>query len=206
MSIEAPPQTWTRTAKFLGLPLLVFVLLQADNDFPFVRFSNAFANVAVGTLSFLLPFLAAFFAFVIPKRWLTTVIVVALLLPLLCASAVGLLFGGLSIVDMFRTGSDASFERIASAPMIGYSVGIYRTNCGAPCSYGIYPLQEKQIVPGILLVRPLPGFDEADAATYKVIGQDTLLINVPPYVDDYHPWASIPARSKTYHLKPFLYF
>jgi hypothetical protein len=206
MSIEAPPPTWIRTVKFLGLPLLVFVLLQADSYYPFVRFTNAFADVAVGTLSFLLPFLAAFFALIIPRRWLTTVIALALLSPLLCLSAVGLLLGSLSIADAFRTGSDASFERIASAPMVGYSVGIYRTNCGAPCSYGIQPLQEKQIIPGIVLVRALPGFDQAGEATCKVIGQDTLLINVPPYVDDYHPSESIPARSRTYHLKPFLYF
>jgi hypothetical protein len=206
MSTEAPPQTWTRTAKFLGLPLLVFVLLQADNDFPFVRFSNAFANVAFGTLSFLLPFLAAFFAFVVPKRWLTSVLVVVFLLPILCFSAAGLFFEGLMAGDIWRTGLNPSFERISTVPLDGYSVGIYRTNCGAPCSYGIYPLQERQIIPGILLVRALPGFDEAGGATYQVIGQDTLLINVPPYVDDYHPWASIPARSQTYHLKPFLYF
>jgi hypothetical protein len=206
MSIEAPPPNWTRTIKFLGLPLLVFVLVQADSDVPFVRFSNELANLTVGALSFLLPFLTAFFAFVIPRRWLTTVITVVVLLPLLCYSAVGLLFEGLSIGDTFRTGADPSFERIASAPMTGYFVGIYRTNCGAPCSYGIYPLQEKQVIPGILLVRALPGFDEADGATFKVIGQDTLQINVPPYVDNYHPWASIPARSKTYRLKPFLYF
>jgi hypothetical protein len=206
MSIEAPPPTWTRTAKFLGLPLLGFVLMVGDAAFPLVRFRSELANVVVGTLSFLLPFLTVFFALVIPRRWLTTVIAVVLLLPLLCISALGLLFEGLLLGDTFRTGLNPALERIATVPMVGYSVGIYRTDCGAPCSLEIYLLQEKRIVPGILLVRALPGFDDAAEATYKVIGQDTLSINIPPYVDNDPRGVSIPARSKIYHLKPFLYF
>jgi hypothetical protein len=206
MSIEASPPLWTRTAKFLGLPLLGFGFLLADGLFPFVRFRNDLANFVVGTLSFLLPFLTAFFAFVIPRRWLTTVIAVALLLPLLCLSSLCLLLNGLLIGDAFRAGLNPAFERIANVPMGGYSVSIYRTDCGAPCGMGIDLLQERTIFPGILLVRRLPGFDDAGDATYKVIEQDTLLIGVPPNVDSYHPWASIPARSETLHLKPFVYF
>ncbi|MGA6970573.1 MAG: hypothetical protein WBY93_03020 [Candidatus Binatus sp.] len=207
MSIEASTPTCTRTAKFLGLPLVGFVLLQADGMFPVVRFSNELVNFAIGTLSFLLPFLAAFFAFVIPKRWLTTVIAVALLLPLLCFSALGLLFNGVLVRDALRIRSNPAFERIATAPMGGYSVGIYVSDCGAVCSPGIDLIQEKQIIPGILLTRALDGIDQADKATYQVTGQDTLLINVPPiYTDDTQRVVWIPARSKTYHLKPFLYF
>ena len=74
--------------------------------FPVVRFSNELVNFAIGTLSFLLPFLTAFFAFVIPKRWLTTVIAVVLLLPLLCFSALGLLFNGVLVRDALRMGSN----------------------------------------------------------------------------------------------------
>src|SRR5271156_5470935 len=160
MSIEASTPTCRRTAKFLGLPLVGFVLLQADGMFPVVRFSNELVNFAIGTLSFLLPFLAAFFAFVIPKRWLTTVIAVALLLPLLCFSALGLLFNGVLVRDALRIGSNPAFERIATAPMGGYSVGIYVSDCGAVCSPGIDLIQEKQIIPGILLTRALDGIDQ----------------------------------------------
>lgn len=206
MSIEAPPPTWKRSTVLLGLPLLCFVLLQADGRFPLVRFSNDLANSVVGTLSFLLPFLTAYFAFVVPRRWLTTIVAIVSLLPLLCLSALGLLFEGVVTGDTLRTGLNPSYERIASVPMAGYSVGIYRTDCGAPCSFGIDILQEKRVLPGVLLVRALDGFDEAGDATYKVIGPDTLLINVPPYVDNDPRGVSIPARSKTFHLKPFVYF
>jgi hypothetical protein len=206
MSIAAPPPSWKRTAKFLGFPLVGFLLLQTDGCFPVVRLSNELANFAVGTLSFFLPFLAAFFAFVIPKRWLTTIVAIVLLLPLLCFSTVGLLFNGILVRDALRIGSNPAFERIGTVPMSGYSVGIYLSNCGAVCSPAIDLIQEKQIIPGILLTRALDGIDQADKSTYQVIGQDTLTINTPAYPDSDRPSESIPARTKTYHLKPFVYF
>ena len=174
--------------------------------FPVVRFSNELANFAIGTLSFLLPFLAAFFAFMIPRRWLTTVIAIALLLPLLFFSALGLLFQGLLTRDALRLGSNPAFTRIATVPMGGYSVGIYLSDCGAPCSLDVDLLQERPIIPGVALVRALPGFEDAGDATYKVVGPDTLMVSIPAYVDNDRPWESLPARSKTYHLKRFLYF
>jgi hypothetical protein len=207
-STGKPARNPKRTLKFVGLPLLGFFLLQADGRFPLVRFSNDLANLAAGTLSFLLPFLAAFFAFVIPKRWLTTVIAVALLLPLLCFSALGLLFNGVLVRDALRIRSDPAFERIATVPMGAYSVGVYLNDCGAPCGMDVDLLQERPILPGIVIVRALNGFADADArdASCKVIAPDTLVVSIPAYVDNDRPWESQPARSKTYHLKPFLYF
>jgi hypothetical protein len=205
-SIRQPARNWKRTFKFVGLPLLGFFLLQADGVFPLVRFSNELANFAAGTLSFLLPFLAAFFAFMIPKRWLTTVIVVALLLPLLCFSALGLLFQGFLVKDALRIGSSPAFERIATVPMGAYSVGVFLNNCGAPCSLDVNLLQERPIIPGVVFVRALDGFADAGDPTCKVVGPDTLMVSIPAYVDNDRPWESQPARSKTYHLKPFLYF
>jgi hypothetical protein len=203
---EASPRTWTHTAKFLGAPLVAFALLLANAYFPFVRFSNELANAVLAIVIFFLPFLTAILAFTIPRRWLTTITVFVLLVPLLCFSAVGLLWEGFLLVETVRTGVNPAYEQIATAQMAGYSVGIYRTDCGALCSFGIDPLQEKQVVLGILVVRELPGFEDAGEATYKVIGQDTLLIRVPAYVDNDPPVRTMPARSRIYHLKRFLYF
>lgn len=66
--------------------------------------------------------------------------------------------------------------------------------------------QERTIAPGLLLVREFARFANAGAATYKVVDQDTLQINVPAYIDVDPRGVWIPARSKIYHLKPFLYF
>jgi len=199
-------QQWTRSAKFLCPPLLAFLLLQLNVYFPFLRFSSDAANLFVGALAFLLPFLAAVLAFMIPKRWFTTILLMVVLAPLLGLSALGVLFEGALLEDTLRTGVNPAFERIATVPMGVYSVGIFLSDCGAPCSMDIALRQEKAIAPGVLLVRELAGFEDADQPTYKVIDQDTLLINVPPYIDEDPRGVSIPARSRIYHLRPSLYF
>jgi hypothetical protein len=197
-----------RTAKFLGLPILVFGLLQADSCYPVVRFSNDLANFTAGTINLFLPFLAALFALTIPRRWLTSIIVILLLLPLLCFSALGLFWQGMLTSDALRMGQDPAFTRVRSVSMGSYSVGVFISNCGAPCSFDIDLLQERPIIPGILLVRRLRGFEGADAreATCQVVGRDTLMISVPGYDDKDRPWESVSPRSQVYHLKPFLYF
>jgi hypothetical protein len=205
MSLEASARTWTRTAKYLGLPLFGFGLVVADARFPFVRFSNELANVIVGALSWLLPFVTAIrlvtIPTLVPRRSLITGVGFVLLLPLLLFCPFGLLISVFEIWDTYGTGVNLAFEAVASVPMDGYSVGIYRTDyCGAPCSFTIYILQEKPILPGILLVRELYEFDPAGEATYKVIAKDVLRVDVPAYGGD------APARSKVFRLKPYLYF
>lgn len=203
MPIEVSPQRWTRAAKFVGLPLAGFALLQFDSVYPFVRFSNELANVFVGTTSYLLPFVAMIFALIIPRHWWSKVIITLVLLPLSLLCLMVCLLGSPTIGDILRTGVNGEFELINRASMGGYSVGIYRTNCGATCSFGIYPLQEKQIIPGVLLVRALGGFYPADNAAFKILGKDALLLQVPEYFDGE---VRTPARERVYHLKRFLYF
>jgi hypothetical protein len=202
MSVAGTPRAWTRTTKFVGLVLLGLLLVLADAAFPLVRFTNELANVIVGTMSLLLPFVAAIFVLIVPfpRRSLTAVIAIVLLLPLMLFCAFGLLTWSFSIGDTYRTGVNPEFERIASVPMDGYSVSIYRTDCGTPCSFGIYLLQEKQIFPGLLLVRKLYDLDPARGATYNVLARDTIRVDVPAYDENNG------AQSKVFRLKPYLYF
>jgi hypothetical protein len=148
------------------------------------------------------PFMTAIFALFIPRRWLTTILVIVLLVPLMLASLFVFLLNVLTINDIFRTGVNPSFEPLAHVPMDGYSVGIYLTDCGAPCSFGIDILQEKQIVPGLLLVRRLEGFDQAIWPVYQVIGTGILRVNIPQYGKGRD---AAPARSSTYYLRSYLY-
>jgi hypothetical protein len=75
-------------------------------------------------------------------------------------------------------------ERIAEIPMRGYSVEIVRTNSGAMSSYGIEVRQERQLLPGVRLVRAMGGFYPAYQATFNVIGPDTVQVSVPAYMAD----------------------
>jgi hypothetical protein len=75
-----------------------------------------------------------------------------------------------------------TFEPISTVPMGGYRVRIFRTDCGAPCSPGIVIQQERQLVPGVLLVRTVGGFERGYDVTHRVVGCDSLLINYQLYV------------------------
>jgi hypothetical protein len=202
MSAAVTPRAWTRSTKFVGLLLLGLLVVLADASFPFVRFRNELANVIVGAMSLLLPFVAAVFVLMVPfpTRSLTAGIAIILLLPLMLFGAFGLFVWSFPISETYRTGVNPEFQQIASVPMDGYSVKIYLTDCGTPCSFGIYILQEKQIFPGVLLVRKLYDFDPAREATYKVLANNTIRVDVPAYNERNG------AQSKIFRLKPYLYF
>jgi hypothetical protein len=206
MPTESRLPAWLRTAKFLGLPLLVYALFQANCYFPVLRFSNAFANYLIYALTFSLPFLAVIFAIFIPKKWLTRIIAVVLLLPVLPHAAIGGFLVGSTAAETYSKSTDTIKEHIVGVPMDGSTVNIYRFDCGVPCGVGILVYQEKKIFPGVLLVRLLDEFDDVETATYKVMGDNTLRVDVPPMVYQDHPERSFPARSETYHLKRYVYF
>src|ERR1700730_10801609 len=88
MSAAVAPWAWTRATKFLGLLLLGLLVVLANAAFPLVRFRNELANVIVGAMSLLLPFVAAVFVLMVPfpRRSLTAgiAIVLLLLLTLFC--------------------------------------------------------------------------------------------------------------------------
>jgi hypothetical protein len=188
-----------RTAKYLGLPMLAFLVTVLNAWRPVIRFRDEWLNVAVELAIYFMPFMTAIFALTIPRRWLTTILVIVLLIPLMLVSLFGLLLNAFTINDIFRTGVNPYFEPIAHVPMGGYSIGIYLTDCGAVCSFGIDILQEKQIVSGLLFVRRVEGFDPAIWPVYQVIGPGILRVDVPQYGND------APARSHTYYLRPYLY-
>jgi hypothetical protein len=202
MSAAVAPWAWTRATKFLGLLLLGLLVVLANAAFPLVRFRNELANVIVGAISLLLPFVAAVFVLMVPfpRRSLTAGIAIVLLLLLTLFCTFGLFVWSFPISETYRTGVNPEFQQIASVPMDRYSVNIYLTDCGTPCSFGIYILQEKQIFPGVLLVRKLYDFDPAREATYKVLGNNTIRVDVPAY-DERNG-----AQSVIFRLKPYLYF
>jgi hypothetical protein len=202
MSAAVAPWAWTRATKFLGLLLLGLLVVLANAAFPLVRFRNELANVIVGAISLLLPFVAAVFVLMVPfpRRSLTAGIAIVLLLLLTLFCTFGLFVWSFPISETYRTGVNPEFQQIASVPMDRYSVNIYLTDCGTPCSSGIYILQEKQIFPGVLLVRKLYDFDPAREATYKVLGNNTIRVDVPAY-DERNG-----AQSVIFRLKPYLYF
>jgi hypothetical protein len=63
--------------------------------------------------------------------------------------------------------------------------------------------QEKKVLPGILLVRELWGYEPAGTATCSPIGKNSALIRVPEYFSGEITYS---AQSKILRMKPHLYF
>ncbi len=192
---------WVRTALLIAWPLALFVLIQADGLYPVLRLEGAATNQIVGAASFLLPFLALKHALNVPRYTLTKVAVTIALMPLLFASIFAGFVEVYSASEVLLTGSNPTFELLARTSMDGYSVAAYRTNCGAPCSFGVYLLQERPIFPGVLLVRALDSFDSADGASFEKLGGNRLRVNVRKYSSSHTA-----VEAHDFELDPWIYF
>ena len=94
------------------------------------------------------------------------------LLPAACAA--------LEVTDVSRD-KDFGFEPVWRQQRGVSELVLYRTNCGAPCSFGLVLRQERRIVPGVRAVRRLDGWYPADSATLSPISSNRVRIEVPPY-------------------------
>jgi hypothetical protein len=193
---------WIRTTALIGWPLVLFTFIQEDAFHPFLRLNGVIANQIVSAASFLLPFVSARYALSVPRHVFTRIVIVMLLALPLCVSMVGVLGESSVVLEAFRTGDNASLKLVARAPMGAYSVAIYRADCATGCEYRIYPMQDRQILPGILLVRALEDFPSAKEAIFHRLGTNRLQIQVPEYSDG---GTKIPTRSRIYELKPWVY-
>lgn len=151
-------------------------LVHANWFHPVVRFGHPAANQIALLLALTLPWLAILPVALLPRPW-ARVVGLVLLLPPLAYSAFFAPFIAMEIEDTVAHGVDRAFTPIATVPMNGYRVRIFRTDCGATCAYGIVLRQERQLLPGIYLVRQLEGFYPAEDATYRVLGRDSLQVN-----------------------------
>jgi hypothetical protein len=158
-----------------------FATVQANWFYPVLRFGSASLNHLFLLISFTLPWVALGTLLYLPRLW-TKVVAILFLLPALAYSAFFAPFTAVETVNTIGRGHDPGFQPISTVPMDGYRVTIFRTNCGATCSYGIAVRQERQLVPGVFLVRELDGFDKYYDAPHRVVGRDSLLVNDRLYV------------------------
>jgi len=145
---------------------------------PFVRFHSQLANQVAFLGVLLLPVAASITGTGVSgrkTRWL-------LRLPLAPFAIVGVLLGlpaAIGLLHTARLGFDPAFEPIARYALDSRGLTVYRTNCGAPCSYGIVVREERPLVPGLLLVRDVYRQYPADTVELRVLGGDRFEIGVP---------------------------
>ena len=188
----APPQLRRRIVPITAL-LVVYFLIASNWLHPFLRFTSQTVNSLVIIAGFCLPWAALALVWRLPVKILTRLNVTVILLPFMLYTT----FFGFAISKTLIGEDPAALGKVA---MDGYRVNLYRIMRGQ--NSGIAVQQERDLLPGVMLVKRLPGFYPAATAQYQVTGSNELRVSVPAYAPD-HPET---AKTQTYTLKRFIYF
>lgn len=107
-----------------------------------------------------------------------SLVILASLVCVVCFVGVGasLLIDGVPHGDI-----DPSFQPVSRTAIGPSTLVLYRTNCGAPCSFGLVLQQEWRLVPGVKVARRLGDWYPADTAALRAIDSHTLRVDIPPY-------------------------
>lgn len=160
------------TATFVGLIL----------DWPFggLKFAEASLNFAAAIIALCLPFVLFALLLALPRRLSRTLGLVAIVpLMLLCLLL-------LPLACLF--GSNPGFERVHSIRVGSSEVVSYVTDGGAMTSCGIVVQQKKQLLPGLLWVKPLCREYPTDDVSVVLLNRHHVRCSFPPYGDGRPEW------------------
>jgi hypothetical protein len=163
------------TAATLGL----FFAAHANWRHPVLRLDSQAANNFVFLVALALPWVAL--ALAQPAlRGRHRIAHFAALAPLLLYTLPAGTCAAGTTADAAGDGVDGSFAPIRTVSLGASRVRVYRTNCGAPCDFGLVVRHERPVLPGLLLVRDLAGWYHAadarlapDRAAVRVTVTDT---------------------------------
>lgn len=179
----------------------VFLAMVANWRFEVLRFTSPSLNALALLAGLALPVIALVIAadrLTGPRR----VAAFALLLPPVVYSLFCGLFVTMNLLSIIGVGTDPSFESLGAVAVEGGRVGVYRTNCGATCNFGVAVRHERPLLPGVLLVRRLRGFYPAGAASFEALGPRTVRVTVPQSGRR----SGDGVRSRVYVVEPYVYF
>jgi hypothetical protein len=78
---------------------------------------------------------------------------------------------------------DPGFEPVLRQHNGSSDLVLYRTDCGAVCSFGLVLRQERRIAPGVRIARRLANWYPAQTATLNALSPGLIRVNVDPYGD-----------------------
>ncbi len=114
-----------------------------------------------------------------PSRWRTICLNVVAIL-----SLISILPAGCSWLDVRHEHEGTvnfSFEPLHRQVFGGGDIVLYRTNCGATCSFGLVLRQERLLVSGLKLTRVIGRWYPADMASIQSVLPDIVRVEVAPY-------------------------
>jgi hypothetical protein len=184
---------WRRRATVTML-LALYFLVASNWLHPLLRFSSQNANAIATLLGFSLGWVALAPLWMQQAKVMSRVYLTLMILPFVIYTTML----GYGIARNLGAEDTPVVAKIQMAH--GYRVSLYRIALAD--SSGIAVQQERDLLPGIMAVKRLPGFYPASSATYTVSAPDELSISVPAYAPD-RPETAV---TLNYSLKPYLYF
>lgn len=185
-----------RAAVACAACVVAYVIVLLNWKFPVLRCEPRWLNPPALLASFTLPWIALLFGWRAVRGWAQRLAIVATLSPLLLSSVIFGAFVFSEASTAIRERNDDAYERIAETRVRFGTLALYRTSGGATTPFWIEVRHELRLVPGLVLVRELPGFRPAyEAKIVAVSGSRVKVIaseSSPP--------------SREYELKRFVYF
>lgn len=166
--MQSNERLFRATVVYIGC-MLGFVTVVANWRQPLLRLDTHVANDVVLLVALLLPFMG-FCSLVSQltgwRQWLLSLV----MFPVIVPSILLALFVSLDTVDTARTGRDLGFNPIQRIEVPdGSEIVMYRTDCGAPCSFGIVVRHEERIVGSLRVVQDVWDAYPADSASVRVV-------------------------------------
>jgi hypothetical protein len=179
--------TPSRRALVFVACMTTFVLGIANWQRPFLRLDSHFANGLVLVVVLLLP-VAALIAALSPLAGWRQWILCILMLPVIVPSILLAPFVTIDTIGLVGDKRDFGLDPIQRIEVTGGSqVVVYRTDCGAPCHFGIVIRHEGRLVGPLLVVHDLWSAYPADSAQVRLIdpnhvGADDEIVLLRPHV------------------------
>ena len=177
-----------RPALYLYLGSIALLALSLANwQHAVLRFDGDLANAIATLLVWVLPFVC--FAALAPKlKGFRLGLLVLVTLALMIAAIIPLSIETMDAVEIARSGKNAGFERVQTIDVPdGSQLVMYRTDCGATCSYGIVLRHEARLIGPVRVVHNVWVAYPAESAAVHLVDAhsviaDGKLLHLMPHV------------------------
>jgi hypothetical protein len=167
-----------RRALYLYIGSVALLALSLANwQHAVLRLDSDLANAIATILAWVLPFV--FFAALAPKvKGIRLGFLILVTLALMVLAIIPVSIETMDAIEIARSGRDSGFERIQTIDVAdGSQLVMYRTDCGATCSYGIVLRHEARLIGPIRVVRNVWRAYPAESADVHLIDAHSLTAN-----------------------------
>lgn len=181
-----------RVLKSFSLLFLIYVFFMLNWWFEVFRLKYPPSNYIFFLAVLAIPFILMALSFWFPKWWMK-IVGVLVMLPFIINS---FQWGSLTLLvlpDVIKSGDHVFWRKTQTLHMPYYEVSIYEYD------YSVTVRQEKEIFPGVLLVRDI--HHNASFINVDVVDENQIKIEIPEWHN-----GSIETRTETITLKRFVYF